>query len=229
MTMPVVPIIDEFPITNQVLGFSSTLASALVTRGVIPSVDHVVYGPGAAHENDPPAPRVSIEFADDFAVTRPIPGRTNPGIGLVAQMEQDDLEYEMAARSVYQIEYQMLITIWARTPESGQEDSKDTKGMGPAILAKLALMELKARVLSVFHDVFNLDFGSGGASGKFTRAAEQDEQYGAACTIVVPFYTQVPGSDQYVKVSEQVPMESDMFALTDTDEFLVATVNNPSP
>lgn len=229
MTMPNVPITAEFPIYDPGAVFADVLAAALVARGILPSIEHVVYGPGGAHENDPPAPRVCIDFADDFTVIRPLVGNTNHGLGLVVSMTDDeDVDYEGAARSVFQKRETMIMTLWARIPESGEEDPKDLMSAGAARLARLAMFELEARVLSVLHDEFNLSIPSGGITGKIARASEQDEQYGASCTLLIPFYTDVPGSEFLVKVSEQAPMEADMIAVTEDSEYLAATVHIPA-
>lgn len=230
MTMPSVPIVQNFPIDDPVAVFAQLLATKLVQHGVIPSVEHVVYGPGAFDENDPPAPRVCLEIADDFTVMPPEAGETNPGPGLVVPMTQGGVQFDAHARSVYQIAEKMLMHLFARVPESGEEDPKDLMGRGPAIIAERAKRELRARVLAVLHDEFNLAIQSGGISGKHRNASESDGHYGAACTIVIPFYTQVPGSELLVKVSEQVPAEFEALAVTPTgDEFLAATVNVPAP
>lgn len=229
MTMPNVPIVAEFPVEDPGAAFADALATALVARGILPSIEHVVYGPGGAHENDPPAPRVCIDFADDFSVMRPQAGNTNHGLGLVAAMvDDDDIDYEGVTRSIGQVLERMIITLWARIPESGTEDSKDLMSAGAARLARLAMFQLRARVLSVLHDEFNLSIPNGGITGKIARASEQDEQYGASCTLVIPFYTQVP-SDLRVAVSTATPMEADMIAETETNEYLAATVHIPSP
>jgi hypothetical protein len=213
-----VTISKQFPVYDPLAVLTDRLRAELVSYGVIAG-DRVEYGPAKDMRQDD-APRVWVDLSPRFTVGKPGAGGSNPGYGLETEMPDDDEQpAEVVARSLWTVSDGVRITILGQVPESGEEAS-ELRGDAPALLSRLSVHELRARVLQGLYHV--LKIGASQIQGEWRRPEDHEFQYGAACDLLFSIATEVPDSPQHIV---RPNAEIDVIAKLPAGEYLAATLN----
>lgn len=226
--MPIFPVPRLVKLSDPAKTFTDILRERLVELGIVPSGEHVIYGPGRSDENDPQAPRIHVDVDDSFTVTQPSPGATNYGDNIRETLEGENedgpVSYEERSSSIATINERLIITGLARIPEDGEDDPVDMSGDTAALIYRRAQFELRSRVISCVTEILNLSIPKSGMIGKNIKGAEGASQYGAAFTLVVPFTTEVPTMRALVLVRAGIPADAKVTLETPEGDVEMANV-----
>jgi hypothetical protein len=178
-----------FPVYDPLSAFADRLRDKLVAEGIL-TADRVTYGSGLAFRQED-APHVYVDLAPSAVAARPSAGATNTGFGIRQQMkDDDDDDVDVETRSLWTCLDGILITILGQVPESGEE-ADDLRGDEPAILARLSVFQLRARVLAAVYHILHIG-PTATIPMTWVRPDEQEFQYGAAIQLTITLGTEVP-------------------------------------